>query len=566
MRTRYFILVCCIFFLIGMPRIFTLSAHWSADESRWIQRSSQFIESVQSGNFKQTLIAYHPGVTTMWLAGIRVLLFKNAALYTPLDLARARWFIGVTLLATLCTICFLIHRLLNFRQALLACGFLCLNPFFLAQSRRVHIDALATIFILLTILLFLYFCIFPKQRHYVALSGIAFGLACLSKGYSLLLLLWIPLCISIFRPDNTTGINLFLHTLRTGLLFLNCTLLTVYAIWPLFWHPTAVILGISLLLTVFLQLTQRYQKYAKIIVGLTTLNLIAGTGYVLKKIWLLLDKINWELTTPHEVEQFFFGNVVADPGWLFYPFVLFIKNTPFVLPLAIGAILFLFKNRQNPRFAQHSKIAISIGAAAILFTLCLSLTTKKLPRYLLPAFPMLDILAGMGAFYTAKWIGTHLKKQRLRRIAQVAYFAIILLLTTIPVFALHPYYGTYYNICWKPMDITKTFTVGDASGLEIAAKYLNQKHNAGDTVVQVSTTAAESFEMYFVGNIYQIPPKHIKNAPPSPPVDYEVVYIRDSQIQWVLQEGTLGGTLEHVITLNGVDHVWIYRVQQVENR
>lgn len=45
-----------------------------------------------------------------------------------------------------------------------------------------------------------------------------------------------------------------------------------------------------------------------------------------------------------------------------------------------------------------------------------------------------------------------------------------------------------------------------------------------------------------------------------PNPDYEVVYIRDLQIGRVSQTGTLNGELEAVITLNGIDHVWIYRI------
>ena len=47
-----------------MPRLFTLEAHWTSDERLWLRRSVNFIRSVQTGNFEQTLQAHHPGVTT----------------------------------------------------------------------------------------------------------------------------------------------------------------------------------------------------------------------------------------------------------------------------------------------------------------------------------------------------------------------------------------------------------------------------------------------------------------------------------------------------------------------
>ena len=127
-----------------------------------------------------------------------------------------------------------------------------------------------------------------------------------------------------------------------------------------------------------------------------------------------------------------------------------------------------------------------------------------------------------------------------------------------PVLALHPYYGTYYNLCWKVTDITKIITIGEASGLDLAAKYLNEKPDAQKLVVQVSPLATEFVHHYFHGRVY----RSDRQTNLSP--DYEVVYIRDSQIGRVPQTGILNGELEKLITLNGIDHVWIYRIPNKE--
>ena len=121
--------------------------------------------------------------------------------------------------------------------------------------------------------------------------------------------------------------------------------------------------------------------------------------------------------------------------------------------------------------------------------------------------------------------------------------------------ARHPYYGTYYNLCWKVTDITKIVTVGEASGLDLAANYLNKKPKAHRMLVQVSPLATEFLRYYFQGFTYRA--DRWRGRSP----DYEVVYIRDSQIDRVPQTGTLNGELEARITLNGIDHVWIYRVR-----
>lgn len=103
-------------------------------------------------------------------------------------------------------------------------------------------------------------------------------------------------------------------------------------------------------------------------------------------------------------------------------------------------------------------------------------------------------------------------------------------------------------------DITKIITVGDAAGLELAAKYLRQKQMNRSMRVQVSPLSIEFFAQYFIG-LVKSANREGRLFP-----DYEVVYIRDSQIGRVPQTGTLNGELEAVITLNGIEEVWIYRI------
>ena len=269
------------------------------------------------------------------------------------------------------------------------------------------------------------------------------------------------------------------------------------------------------------------------------------------------------MTTAHEVEHFFLGRVVSDPGWCFYLFALSIKSTPFTIPLAIVSIISLWKAKKETQLStQQLRIGFSLICSILLFTLCLSLTAKKFSRYLLPVFPMLDILAGIGLFYIVKWFGARFKKKYFRRAATISCITLVLLLTAVPVFALHPYYGTYYNLCWKVTDITKIITVGEASGLDLAGKYLSKKPDADLLSVQVSTLGAEYFHHYFVGTAYPSDKNRIEDTAEFRHADYEVVYIRDSQIGGVPEVGTYKGELEHTITLNGVDLIWIYRVLQ----
>ncbi len=564
MKTRHVIFAFCLFFILGTSRIFTLSAHWSSDESLWLKRSAQFIEAVQDGEFEQTLLAYHPGVITMWLAGFRTLFLEYLTSQTLSDLAYARWFIGIAVLSGLAAAAYLLHRLFEFWQATCSWSFISISPFLLAQSRLVHTDALAAIFILLTILLFLCYCVFFQKRHFAILSGIAFGLACLSKSYSLILLLWFPICLWLFRSNDTAWRTFLTDVFRDGLFFFNCTILTVLIVWPLFWNSISGLLGICLLgLTVSLSYAQRSDRPKKLILGINMVVLTICIGHVLKTVWLVLSKVNWAVTTPHEVEHFIFGKIMADPGILFYPLVILIKSTPLTIPLFIFGVISVWKQRKETHLSgKQLQIVFALIWGILLFILCLSLTAKKFGRYLLPAFSMIDLLAGLGLFYFLKRVGSQFKTSQARRIGQTVCVVFIIALTALPVFALHPYYGTYHSLYWKITDLTKITTVGDGSGLDLAAKYLNKKPNAHLMTVQVSTLSAALFQHYFIGSVYQLPPKHIDDPSPPPSVAYEVIYIRDSQIGWAPQEGTRSGRLEHVIALNGIDRVWIYRVEQ----
>ena len=108
-RKFLFTIVCCLFFIIGVPRFFSLDAHWSSDEARWLHRSAQFMSAIKKGQFSDTLIAYHPGVTTMWIAGLRSF-FTEPDVNTE-NLARARWFIGIMVWTSIGVACLLLYQL-----------------------------------------------------------------------------------------------------------------------------------------------------------------------------------------------------------------------------------------------------------------------------------------------------------------------------------------------------------------------------------------------------------------------------------------------------------------------
>ena len=559
-KTSSLFLGVCLFLVASATRLFSLGAHWTSDEAGWLDHSTVFMSAVEMGAFSETLVTFHPGVITMWIAALRT--FFTEPHISIQGLALARWFIGVTLLIGIGVAAVLLYRLFGRWVAFIGAAFLSFSPLFLAQSRRVHTDALAATFVLLTVLSLLLYCQTPQKRRYLVGSGIAFGLACLAKSNSLILLLWLPICFTLFRNREETWRQFFLRGLGAGLCFLSCTLLTVFALLPLFWNPTFLIFGMGLLaVTLFAYRELQKGAHGRLSLYLASVVVVGVvSGYMVGTVWKVFDGVAWAITTPHNVEHFFLGQVLYDPGWLFYPLVLCIRTTPLMLPLAFGGCLLLWRKRHQEGYGQQFRIAVGMVGVVLLFTLCLSLTSKKFSRYLLPAFPILEILAAIGFFeflksgyfYIDSRLGIEGNSQKLT--LSIVVILCFLLIQIVPVLRLHPYYGTYYNLCFKLTDIRKIMTIPAAAGLDLAAKYLNGKPNAQALRVQIFPQLAQFFYPYFAGQV------HSTDADEAIVPDYEVVHSRGSQAGWVPQTGTLNGELEHVITLNGIDYVWIYRI------
>ena len=102
MRKRISIGVFLFFLgvLTFLPRLLSLEAHWSSDETLWMQRSLKFVSALEKGDFAETLTASHPGVTTTWLGGAAIWMAsgrdsgaewaKSTKFLSPENLARLR--------------------------------------------------------------------------------------------------------------------------------------------------------------------------------------------------------------------------------------------------------------------------------------------------------------------------------------------------------------------------------------------------------------------------------------------------------------------------------------------
>ncbi len=579
-----------IWFLSFFPRVLSLDAHWSSDETLWMNRSRNFMLSLQNGEFSETLQSFHPGVTTMWLGGISLWAKYKHALsvapslrsypfLSPSNLARTRLIIAITTSCVILIAFFLIQKLLGTKIAAIAGIFIAVDPIYLAQSRRLHTDALAADFLLLAILALLIYVENASRHRYLTFSGICFGLACLSKSNALILVFWFPLLFALSSRQTTftAGLGRALYAFLAWL----CTAgLTFFAFWPVLWVYWPSIAGIRLPISPLVALgllgitiwSGRKLKHliiktavAETWSAIRPAVIVGGMGFIItgfvvyKAIQPFVDGIGWALTTEHNVHHYFLGKIVFDPGWRFYPLMLSINSGALTCPLSLMGFVVLWWQRQKPHYVRTHRIYLALSIFVVLFTICMSIGAKKFNRYLLPAFPIMDILAAIGLSVLSEPIAQLEVFKRwpvMKKVADMLAIGLICLIQVIPVLTLHPYYGTYYNPCWRITNITKVCTIGDGSGLDLAADYLNQKPNAKNLVVRVSPLSAEFFGYYFKGTSYRRDQEPVLFPP-----DYEVVYIRDLQINRVHLDD-IKGTLEQVIRLNHIDYVWIYKLPQ----
>ena len=314
MRRLRLPLICAALLVLALwLRLPGLDTFLTADEATWSGRSLQFLGALRSGDWAATNITGHPGVTTVWagvlgltgkwllarpagVAGLDEMLRELMANPVRPDLLPwLRLPIVVTCALAILGIYLLARRFLGERVALLGALLLSLDPFFLAHSRVLQLDALLTTFVTLAWLALIAGTL-AGQRRYFVLSGLAIGLAFLTKSPALvmgpLMVGWLVLArVRAARRPPPSGVRRTL--LRDILLDLGAiglpAVLIVFLLWPALW-----------------------------VAPISTL----------ARLWTLMTAYS---EGGHELGNFWLGHAVAEPGSAFYAAVLLWRTTPVTL-------------------------------------------------------------------------------------------------------------------------------------------------------------------------------------------------------------------------------------------
>ncbi|MBC7237048.1 MAG: glycosyltransferase family 39 protein, partial [Chloroflexi bacterium] len=515
-----------------MARLHRLDAFITPDEFKWVCRSVNFYRGLAYGDLARTLQTGHPGVLTMWLGvpwmgldptegwlGFCVTdsvsdIIEAVPIETTHRLAAALFAArrGVALLTALAVAgaFWLLDRLFDRRIALLAGLLIALDPFFVAHSRFLHLDAILTGALFLSALSLLA-GLRERSRGLLALSGVLGGLAVLQKSPGMFVLPYAALVIGGWgllerrRPAWFIG-----H----GLLWLAPLLFTYGIMWPSMW-----------------------------VQPLATLKLVFDTA---------TDYAG----NPHEKSNYFWGAPRPDPGPAFYPVALLFRLTPWSL---LGALLALpqrmairpktinqAERARGENTACQRWILWALAAFVVFYTLFMTLGQKKFDRYLLPVFPFVDALAAVGLVALGDRLAS--RRPRWRKPLWGALGGMVALSAVALSFIYSPYYLAYYNpLVGGPRTAVRTLLVGWGEGLELAAHYLNNLPDVQHT--PVASRALPGFAAYYRGPAYDEGNYDPANT------RYVVVYLNDAQRRLspeILERFTDIARPEYVARIHGI--------------
>jgi hypothetical protein len=528
-----------VFVLALTPRLLGLNVFLTADEDDQLRFATGFLTAVLAKNWAKAVLLGYPGVPTMALAGLglglRYLLHYwgwaplpaagpdlastlRHVTDVPLDyIQAARLPMVVAASLAVLGIYLLLCRLLDKRLALLAGLLIAFDPFFLANSRILHVDAPLAYFMFLSFLAFLLY-LREVRWYWLILSGVMGALATLSKTPGSILgpILIVTGLIYVLCPANDApgqsqdstaqqAGRRWRHFLVAMGVWVMVAVVAFYALWPSMW---------------------------------------ANPGSALSRI---ISNIRNAINTTHPTSGVFWGATQSDQNPLYYLISLPFHLTPLT---TIGLLLGIVATW---RLRRYRVLLLSLWAYAVVFILPVSVVGRRGDRYILPVYLALDLLAAVALYWAADRLASASWARLKGRWEGVLGVAVGVQILFVSLF--HPYYFDFFNPLLGGGRVAPyLINVGWGEGLDRAAAYLNQLPDASQKTV--AAWYSFQFAPFFKGRSVDL-----SSIEPALTADYTVFYINQIQRGFPSQELLFyfqDRQPIHTVRLRGVDYAWIY--------
>lgn len=396
-KFKYELFFILVFVLVHLPSLGNDS--FNTDVWKWKARSYDFGSGIFSLNFEKTIQKYHPGVTLMWLGTVSIKFFNVYLDISKISPDSISSLFGLhfvqkllVVLATAISIGFAFYPLrvlFGKKYALISFFLLTLEPFYMALTREFHLEGLMSTFMLVSIIWYFYNFVEPSKKK-LFLAAFFAGLAFLTKTSSLYLIPFFGLTTFLyyFIYHKQIFVKKFIFTY---FIFLLTSIFVVFLMWPALWTNT-------------LEALQAIQR------GIVTIG---------------VDR---------EHEQYYFGKLVFDPGPFYYLVVYALRSSAILFIGIILAFIFAQKytNEKNKLFIRYLLIF------TFFYFIELTIPSKKLDRYILPAFTSLILIC---SFFYEK-VYDYLQQTKLPKFAP---YTILLFLPVFTCLRIHPDYFSFYN-------------------------------------------------------------------------------------------------------------------------
>ena len=527
----------------------------NVDEPRWIIRGANFYYAVTHGEFEKTIFEYHPGVTNMWIVGAAMHIYFpeyrgfGQGYFDPLkmkfeefmrehgkealDVVRVSRYLHAAVLAVLAMTVFLLLRLLIDPQAaFLSVALAVLAPFYLGHSRLMNLEGMLSLFALVSFLGLQVYLNKDRKVFYLLLSGVAFGLAQLTKSSSIVVigLVGLMLFVGLFKQTGGTIKTKFWDAVKTFSIWLVAAVVTYFVLWPGMWVAPGKML------------TEVYGN---------------AFSYAFQGARLDVTK---------QLDPDTFGISSGGSGVLQF-LQLWAESSTLITWFGLVFVFFLLFDRKVNLLAPLKSTLVYLTVLGGLFVLMFGLAQgRDSQHYILTSYVAFDVMAGIGWYYL--WIKLQTKWVWLNRV----YTSILFLGVLIGVqIASGLPYAPYYFIYKQPFAAVPA-TYGYGEGYSEAADYLSQKPNAEELRAYVYSGMG-TFSFFFSGEtmvlkrVYLLDGDFVTITDGMRQADYLVLYpaVREKQPETEKLFEVLEGVVEpeKTIFINGLEYVQIYRVADI---